>query len=264
MSSHSARRTQLTWLLVCVFLLLAGVIAWMEFGSQSSSSHSAQAINRIVVTRAGHDPLELVRTENDWQITKPYLIKANTQRVEPLLSVGAASFEGYATSEVDMQAAGLEAPRASLTFNKRKFSLGTADASGERRYALVDEQVGFVPEWVWSLLHGGVTAFADLNVFDELPDSVHVHSGDSVQKAGNIDQWRSLQADKIVAWPDYRDKLASESARGKIFTLNSSADITDDNQIAEVIEFDEATLINTSPGFAYAISNERMRELLQQ
>lgn len=263
-SNHSARRNHLTLILAAMFAVLLGVIGWMEFGDKQTPVQENDAINRIVIKRSGHDDIELVRNNTGWQMNQPYAIVANTQRIEPLLSLGSARFEGYETEEVDMTAAGLITPSASVIIGTREFSLGNTDAQGERRYTLVDNKVSFVPEWVWSLIHGGATAFADLTVFHVLPETLYMSNGKTVWEQTNRDSWLELQADKIVPWPDDRTTSADSSLKRARFILSPSNTSTPTDSLAELVQFEKDTLINTLPGFAFAISTVRMQQLMQQ
>lgn len=268
MNTHATKRTRLTLILVGVLALLIGVIGWMEFAQQVKSVQQADAIQHIVINRTGHPTIELMREEpvrdqSDWRITKPFSLTANAQRIEPLLGLGTASFDGYNTSEVDMSATGLASPGASMIIGEREFLLGNTDASGDRRYALVDGKVSFVPEWVWSLLHGGTTAFAELTVFNALPENVYLKSNNNTEsKAGSAELWQTLQADKILPWPVENAQVIGDQSADGTHTLHSSAAINDSNKLADIIEFQDVTVLITQPGFAFAVSNERMSPLL--
>lgn len=260
MSSHSAKRQQLVWVLAGIFVLLVGSIVWMETDHTPKATQNLSSLDNIIIKRAGHEDIELVRNTDDnaqWHMSKPHALTANSQRIEPLLTLGAAKLDGYETSDVDMQATGLDNPGASFTIGDRTFLLGQTDIDGERRYALVDNQVTLLPEWVWSLIHGGVTAFADLNVFNSLPDTLYVVGDSHTSSISQMENWRSLQADKIVVWPS-----EPKPVNVTRWVLSSSQDTSDDHKIAELIQFEEHTLIQTKPGFAYAISNSRFDALL--
>lgn len=262
MSTHSSKRNGLTLALACVFALLLGVIGWIEFGQQPTAPQIDTAINAITIKRNGHPDIQLVRENDQWRMTAPYTLKANAQRIEPLLTLGTANFASYEQDEVDMAATGLNTPGASVTVGAREFKLGVTDAQGDRRYALVDNKVSFVPEWAWSLIHGGVTAFADLQVFDDLPDNLYLHTGDKVHTLSNADQWKALQADKIVPWPDERNTGSEVLFERTRHSLSPSSNNLSKDALAEVVQFEKDTLINTEPGYAFAISTERMRALM--
>ncbi len=263
MNTHAAKRTRLTFILVGVLALLIGIIGWMEFGQQIKTTQDANAIQHIVINRTGHPAIEIVHEQSNWRMTKPYSLNANAQRIEPLLALGSATFDGYNTSEVDMAATGLASPGASMILGGREFLLGNTDASGDRRYALVDGKVSFVPEWVWSLLHGGTTAFAELAVFNGLSENVYLKSDNSPEsKPGSAELWQALQADKILPWPVENAQVLGAQSTDGTHTLHSSSAISDSNKLADIIEYQDVTVIITQPGFAFAISNERMRKLL--
>ena len=271
MTSHSAKRKGLTWVLALVFLLLIALIAWMEIDRTPSTTQQPNSINTVSISRAGHDDIKLIRSNGSddaqWQMIAPFTLSANSQRIEPLLALGTADMGGYETSEVDMVAAGLDNPGASITIGDRTLLLGRTDIDGERRYALVDNKVSLLPEWVWSLIHGGVTAFADLSVFSALPDTLFLLSDSSATSIGDIDRWRDLQADKIVPWPTKLESNATQNLNDEAELARWSISTSQDNdaeKLADIIQFTEHTVIQTDPGFAYAISNTRLNQLLSE
>jgi len=263
MASHSRKRTQLTFTLAIVLIALTGIIAWMELGGKSDDIQATRRINNIVISRKGHVDITLVRDDSRWQLTTPYKLRANTQRIDPLLGLSQAPFHGYSQSEVDLPATGLTQPGASVTFDGRTFVFGETDASGERRYAMVDDTVGFVPVWVWSLVHGGVTAFADLTVFDQLPEKLYLADGINVRELDNKTQWEGLQADKIIAWSGSPAPDSQTSIDGpRIFLLRTTGDENTGDVLATIVRTSEYAAISTKPDFAFAISNARLTTLL--
>lgn len=263
MATHSGKRTQLTIALSLVLLGLMATIAWMEFGGIPSDNQKAKSVDTIVITRKGHEDITLIRDAATWRMSTPYALNANAQRIEPLLSLSQSTFNGYAASDVDLPATGLTQPAASVTFDERTFQLGNTDVDGERRYTMVDDQVGFVPAWVWSLVHGGVTAFADLTVFDNLPAALYLADGDTVRALSNNALWKDLQADNIIPWSDKLQSDAQTSTNGPhILFLRTTNNENTGEVLATIIRTSDYAVISTQPDFAYAISEERLDTLL--
>jgi len=260
MVTHSGKRTRVTVALSIALVALLAIIAWMELGGNTNTTQAKKVVNSIVITRQGHDDIALVKANSgpDWRMIKPFSLIANTQRIEPLVSLAQVKMDTYSSAEVDLAETGLNQPKASITFDDLTYSLGFADAGGERRYVLVDDKVGFVPEWTWSLVHGGVTAFADLSVFDELPDVLYLVEGEKLTELRTNPAWTELQADKIIAWPD---QSISDSGNGRVLQLNS-AKSTSGTMLATITQLSEFAVISTQAGFAYAISNSRLNALL--
>ncbi len=258
MRSHAAKRSQLTIGLCVLFAALIGLIAWMELGDQQATQAINENINSIVIKRRGHPNIELAGADANWKMVAPYSLGANAQRINPLLSLGSAAFDGYNTNDVDLPATGLATPTASVIIGSREFQLGNTDAGGERRYTLVDGKVSFVPSWVWSLIHGGVSAFADLSVFTELPDDVYLIQPSNTTQLAQPQKLLDLQADKVTAWPE--DLSADANANPEEWTLSTTKQ--PDAAIAQMLRYQDRTLIRTKGDFAYAISNTRLDALL--
>jgi len=262
MSTHSARRTLITIALAGFFLLSLGLIGWMEFSHTRSAPQAATNIESIIIKRTGHPDITLVKAGAVWNMTTPYKLVANSQRINPLLSLGSATFDGYDKRDVDMSATGLVTPGASITIGAREFALGKTDADGNRRYTLVDNKVSFVPGWVWSLVHGGVTAFSDLSVFNQLPDDIYLAKGNNITKLTNVEQWKLLKADKISAWSNEAEIAPHSGTDKSIWQLVATDKPNSAEPLARLLRLEDRTLINTQPGFAFAISNARLDALL--
>jgi len=284
MPTQTTKRNRLTLLLGGVFLCLIGIIGWMEFGNQPAQVASTDSIDNITIKRAGHPDIVLVKSNQQWRMRAPFDLRGNAQRIDPLLSLGVANFDGYEQSEVDMAATGLNAHKASISIGEREILLGNPDNTDERRYALIDNTVSFVPSWVWSLVHGGVTAFSDLTVFTALPNEVYLQTDGATTKLINLASWTTLQADKVTAWPnELTTQNASEKTDvsndiGKHWTLMTSPDKAKAQHLATVVKMQDHTLIRVhladtsqsrtdasspkSGPFAYVISNARFDALL--
>lgn len=264
LSTHSNKRNQTTLALAGLFILLLGVIAWMELGNKAPSTHKQSDVSSITIKRESYDDIVLDKQSATWRIKEPYQLLANIQRITPLINFGSANFSGYAMDEVDLDATGLNDSRASIVIQGREFKLGNTDANGERRYVLVDDKVSFVPEWVWSLVHGGVTAFADLSVFTELSEPLFLSNdtNSDVIALNNLENWASLQADKIISWPN--DAFSTDDGNSIQYRLTSSPNINASDAYATIVMQTDNTFIITTTNFAYAVSTERMRALIQQ
>jgi len=133
-------------------------------------------------------------------VRAPCAVDADGARVEPLLAALAAGGAGYAAGEVDLEAAGLDEPLASVRLDGERVLLGGTDLGGERRYARRGGRVTLVPEWSLSLAAGGLSAFAGLAPFDSPPTRL---ARVGAEPDAEIDPapWSALTAEQLVAWP---------------------------------------------------------------
>lgn len=265
MSSQSSKRNRLILILLATLAVLGAAIFMLQQDKPQTVAQLStnETIDTISITRANFPPIELIRTQDQWHMRAPYAIPANKQRIEPLLSLLTLPDAGYTQTDVDMNAAGLNNTDTSISLNDATFILGNPDITGERRYVLFNNKVSFVPEWVWSLINGGVTAFADLTVLPNVSEPLFIEDNGNVDKLSNIDQWADLQADKIIALapspnaqqleePDYQLQLAK------------SADIADANNIiASIHVYSKFATVTTQPGFAYVVALESLAALLK-
>jgi hypothetical protein len=265
MSSQSAKRNRLILILLATLAILGAAIFMLQQDKPQTAAQltTSDTIDSISITRANFQPIELARTQDEWHMRAPYAIPANKQRIEPLLSLLTLPDAGYTQTEVDMDAAGLNNTDTSITLNDATFILGNQDITGERRYVLVNNKVSFVPEWVWSLINGGVTAFADLTVLPDISEPLFIEDNGNVDKLSNIDQWAALKADKIIALAPSSNAQKLEAPDYEL-QLAKSAEISDANNIiASIHVYSGFATVTTQPGFAYVIALESLAALLK-
>jgi len=155
----SARKQQRN-LLIALLLACAAMAAAMMFIQSSDTPRAAtgldkDSINRITITQASGDSVVVERQGEQWQITQPTKMAANSNRIDPLLSIATIK-PSYPSAEVNREAAGLTSPIASITFNDTVFTIGKPDVSDKRRYAESNDHVYFFPDWVAPLIDSGV------------------------------------------------------------------------------------------------------------
>jgi len=162
-------------------------VAREDAQQQTAQAPTARNPEIIRIQRPEHADLVLERDNNTWQITAPCALLVNQQRLSPLLEALNTPAASYSAAEVDTEAAGLDAPLATLVLDDESIIIGGVDVSGARRYVQSADRVELVPEWILSLVGGGLSAFASNDVF-----------------AGKVTQVliaeRALDVDAVGAW----------------------------------------------------------------
>ena len=208
MSTH----TQLLQRWIAVLLAAIGILATLMMYQLWRDSQTALQLPpgtadaaTIRIEREGSDDITLARNGASWFIETPCELSANEQRLEPLLGALTPGVHQYEASDVDLQAAGLVSPLATVTINETAYRIGNTDLSGERRYVQRGNQVAFVPEWVLSLVNGGVTALADLAVFADPLEQLTLTDDQGseivLSTADQLRPWQDLSAQQIITWP---------------------------------------------------------------
>ena len=208
MSSH----TQLLQRWIAVLLAAIGILAtlmmyqlWRDSQTDLQLPPGNVDASTIRIEREGFEDITLARNGASWSIKTPCELSANEQRLEPLLGALTPGVHQYEASEVDLQAAGLVSPLAIVTINETAYRIGNTDLSGERRYVQRGNQVAFVPEWVLSLVNGGITALADLAVFAEPIEQLTLTDDQGseivLSTADQLRPWQDLSAQQIITWP---------------------------------------------------------------
>ena len=110
--------------IVLAGLLVAITVISYQPPPLEEEPRSADAVQQIRIERPGRPEILLERQGDSWQISRPYVLAANVQRIEPLIGALSAHAEGYTKSEVDLVAAGLEQPLATVSIDQRSYALG--------------------------------------------------------------------------------------------------------------------------------------------
>ena len=152
------------WIVIasCTLMVLIAAIAtllWYE-SKQRELIHNKQldkqnSLRTLVIKRPGKANIKIRANDDKWLIHEPCTVAVNQTRLQPLLSIVPPAAFSYAAAEVDLEAAGLINPLATVIVNDVRIDIGNTDLSGERRYIKRGERVEFIPEWILPLLNGG-------------------------------------------------------------------------------------------------------------
>jgi len=205
----AARRRRWTGIAVLALVAaVAGVVAVaVRDGSERGSTSLIPADpQRLTIARPAQVDIVLERDapDGDWRITAPCTLEVEARRLSPLFEALAGGGARYPREQVDAAGAGLEPPLATLTFDGTALSIGGPDLSGERRYVATDERVELVPEWIWSLVNGGLSALAVPDVFTRTLTTIGNTDEDEHAIDGmnaDVTHWNALQASQTIAWP---------------------------------------------------------------
>ena len=251
----SRQKTLKNWVfgasgLLIVLLTGIGTMLWHET-QQRNAINTEQAsirnnLNSLVIKRPGKSDITLLAENDLWQVHEPCTLRVNPNRLQPLLSIASPAAFSYDAAEVDLEAAGLTQPLATVIANEQRIDIGNTDITGERRYAKRGDRVEFVAEWILPLLDGGLSALAALELFDHSISTVAIESLSDTQSmiSDEVSTWQQLTAQQIVPWPIDIDTdtdatlqaqysvtidLESEEQRLQVFTTNAYAAIVFEN-----------------------------------
>ncbi len=219
-----------------VLLLAMAYILWNERQSKPNALGANNLASSIVIKRKGFDDIQLSKLDETWTMNSPCNVQVNEQRLSPLLEVLSPSAHEYDSQDVDLNAAGLESPQAIIIIDDIEYRLGNTDLQGERRYVQYNNQVAFIPEWTLSLINGGVSALADLNVFNNALNSLTVviknQTVRTIAESNELALWQDLSAQQIVKWP------LEDNAAEAVFSILTD-DVTSTQSLISVFNTDE-------------------------
>jgi len=207
MLSHIDKTHRLLVLLATVFfglLIVIGALKYADNRQLAASRQTGEAIHSLRIQRPEFADIQLQLVDGQWLIREPCELTANTQRLEPLLGALRPAQLSYEPNDVDLDAAGLTEPLATVFLNDTRIDIGKTDLNGNRRYIKRNNQIEFAPEWILSLLNGGLSAMANLTVFDSDISAIEILDDSNTRysvSADSIADWQDLSAQQIVSWP---------------------------------------------------------------
>lgn len=217
MSSHSRSLKRWTAILgaaLCLLVFTMAYLIWRDGQARNEALLTEVDVLNIRIQREGFDDIQLTKINDQWQLEAPCNLAANEQRLTPLLGALAPGAHQYAATEVDLDAAGLINPDAIVYINDIEHRIGSTDLNGERRYVQRNNTVVFAPEWILSLVNGGVTALAQLEVFAKPLSGLTIISGNGESRNLTLPDdlmiWQNLTAQQIATWPLPDVELTSE------------------------------------------------------
>ncbi|MDA1106812.1 MAG: DUF4340 domain-containing protein [Proteobacteria bacterium] len=120
------------------------------------------SITHLRIERDGAAPIMLEKQAQDWIMTAPVRMPANTFRVETVLQVAQAeSHARLDAATVRLAEFKLDKPRARLWLGTTELAFGATEPLNGRRYVRVGDSVHLISDTVYFDLIGEFTAFAD-------------------------------------------------------------------------------------------------------
>jgi hypothetical protein len=166
-------RTLLNLLLVCVALLLVLVIVYRPGLEQTPvvaplTPLHANSIHTIRVTRKERMPLRFEKTASGWQLTGEHSLPASEFQLRALLGIlDTRPDRSYPDVALDLAAAGLEPPQATLLLNDTVIDIGNTEALQHKRYIRLDDTVYLVTDKFQHLINADWSNFVERRLLPE-------------------------------------------------------------------------------------------------
>jgi hypothetical protein len=214
MASHIKKTRRWVALLSIVFISLLvaiGTLIYSDNKQVTTTQATLETINSIRIQRPGFAEIQLILADDLWLFEEPCDLTVNKQRLEPLLGALLPTNHSYAAQDVDLNAAGLSEPLATVFLNDTRIHIGDLDLNGNRRYIQRNNQVEFAPEWILSLINGGLSALANLEIFSAQINAIKILDDSNASyevPPESIADWQALSAQQIVSWPLQPKELA--------------------------------------------------------
>jgi len=160
-------RTLLNLLLVCVALLLVLVIVYRpglepEPVAAPLTALQADSIRTIRVTRKERAPLSFEITASGWQLAGERALPASEFQLRALLGIlDTRPDRRYPDDALDLAAAGLEPPQATLLLNDTVIHIGNTEALQHKRYIRLDDTVYLVTDKYQHLINADWSNFVE-------------------------------------------------------------------------------------------------------
>ncbi len=154
---------------IFLFLLVATLVAVLFVDSNKTTvtsynlSNLTQAqVNTIEITRQTAETLKFNKKNNQWYMTSPYKVRANSYYIESLLRITQAkSISQFSISNADKNKFKLKPAQATLKLNEQLFIFGTNEQLNLNRYILTNEKLYLIPDRFFYLLNSTATGYID-------------------------------------------------------------------------------------------------------
>lgn len=165
------KRSYLTNLLLLTLMM---VLLWQLDRVQKPATittiggdFTALMVQKITVNRAGQQPIEIVRSDNGWQLQQPFTASASESRVNMLLSLlDSVPSEQFTIDEnLDLTAFGLAQPDLTLRFNDIAFAFGEIEKLSGQRYLRGGETIYLFNDAISPLLQASASGFIENRLF---------------------------------------------------------------------------------------------------
>ncbi|MCK4743466.1 MAG: DUF4340 domain-containing protein [Sulfuriflexus sp.] len=165
--------------------LLVGVIAIGVFIANSPDKNEADIIRlggpdiseikNIFIQSDGLADIQLQQTtDNNWLMTQPYKVKANSTPINEILKLTKAiSHSRFSAVGKNLRDYDLQPARASLHFNDDEYVFGNIEHINKRRYLLKDNTIHLVTDLFYHRLRTNTESFISPQL---VPDDVKITS----------------------------------------------------------------------------------------
>jgi uncharacterized protein DUF4340 len=198
---------------VIILAVLAGVLYWSQHRKPPAESAAVSpatppilkidptAVNELVVTQKGSDPVALKKAEGKWQITEPKPYPADQEAVAGVLSTLSALSADRVVEDraADRKQYGLEEPAAEVDVGTRQLMLGDDTPAGGDVYAAVagDPRVFTVSSYTKTSLAKSLNDLRDKSLLTLNPDKVSrvelLKKGQDLEFDRTKDGWQILK-----------------------------------------------------------------------
>lgn len=217
-------RSLLNLLLLFITLALISISIQILDHKQSSKitllDIKLNDIQQITIPR-NQSSIVLAKNNNNWQMIKPYNVRAHSFRVDKLLDLLDADISNtYEIKPEKLKSFGLDMPRATILFNDQPVHFGKTNPVSNKRYLQTRKFITLIDDQIYPLINSQPSSFIDLKIIDNqqritglhLPDLILTRQPDggwlSSDKQNNgsdqiqvlLDHWQQAQAFAVHAY----------------------------------------------------------------
>lgn len=217
-------RSLLNLLLLLITLVLISISIQILDHKQSSKINlldiNRNNIQQITIPR-NQSSIVLAKYNNNWQMIKPYNVRAHSFRVNKLLDLLDADISNtYKIKPEKLKSFGLDKPRATIFFNDQPVHFGKTNPVSNKRYIQTKKFITLIDDQIYPLISSQPSSFVDLKILDNqlritglhLPDLILTQQPDGnwlssdKQKNGSdqiqilLEHWQQAQAFAVHAY----------------------------------------------------------------
>jgi hypothetical protein len=272
-------------LLLALILAALAALAFYEPGKAPPAAKPVltplqpDEVHQLRIESSNGTSISLIKQQGHWQMTSPYQVAADDNRIERLLAVTSAESQAsYSMAQVDANQLQLDSPQLVLTLNgDTVLRFGTTDSLQGRRYVQLGNRVHLIVDRYSHLVRGNATLLVNPQLLAQAEPITQLvlpglrltqdskgwqltaaddatkqeHSADQLQAL--VDEWQHARALSLSAI----DRNAPVEDKVSIRTTNAEL------QFALRHADDELIIQRPELGLAYHFSQEAGQRLLQ-
>ncbi|MDH5517919.1 MAG: DUF4340 domain-containing protein [Gammaproteobacteria bacterium] len=209
-------------LLMLLIILIATALISQQ-PSVSESAFSALKINDVTQIEIDYNQqiTALTKTQEQWHITQPLSVQADTFRLQALLNILTIKEPlQYQIAEADYKKYSLQPPLATVRLNQQAFYFGSTSPVNGKRYVLTRQKLFLIDDTFFPLFTSGYKNLMRRQLFPDNTTLQSIKIGKQLVSQNAQGSWQA--ADKAIS-PDHLKQFVDNWLHIQAFAVSKAS-----------------------------------------